>query len=51
MAEPTRRRGRPRSSTETTGTIQALDRALDNLYLLAAHPGLTLSEVAEKMGQ
>lgn len=51
MAEPTRRRGRPRSSTETTGTIQALDRALDILDLLAAHPGLTLSEVAEKMGQ
>lgn len=51
MAEPTRRRGRPRSSSDNSGTIQALDRALDMLDLLAAHQGLTLSEVAEKMGQ
>ncbi|RJL08325.1 HTH-type transcriptional regulator BhcR [Paracoccus siganidrum] len=51
MTEPTRRRGRPRSAPEASGTIQALDRALDILDLLAAHPGLTLSEVAEKMEQ
>ncbi|SNT74399.1 HTH-type transcriptional regulator BhcR [Paracoccus seriniphilus] len=51
MAEPTRRRGRPRSASEASGTIQALDRALDILDLLAANPGLTLSEVAEEMGQ
>lgn len=51
MAEPTRRRGRPRSAPEAAGTIQALDRALDMLDLLAAHPGLTLSEIAEKMDQ
>ncbi|MDB6176000.1 IclR family transcriptional regulator [Paracoccus sp. Z330] len=51
MAEPTRRRGRPRSTTDTPGTIQALDRALDMLDLLAARPGLTLSEIAEQMDQ
>ncbi|MCF3972739.1 HTH-type transcriptional regulator BhcR [Paracoccus salsus] len=51
MAEPQRKRGRPRSAPENAGTIQALDRALDILDLLAAHPGLTLSEVAERMEQ
>lgn len=52
MAEPTRKRGRPRKDApETSGTIQALDRALDMLDMLAAHPGLTLSEVAEQMKQ
>lgn len=51
MPEPTRRRGRPRNSSESSGTIQALDRALDMLDLLAAHPGLTLSEIAEQMEQ
>ena len=51
MAEPQRKRGRPRSAPEAAGTIQALDRALDILDLLAAHPGLTLSEVAERMDQ
>jgi IclR family acetate operon transcriptional repressor len=51
MAEPTRRRGRPRNTSDSAGTIQALDRALDILDLLAANRGLTLSEVAEKMDQ
>ncbi len=51
MPEPTRRRGRPRNSGESSGTIQALDRALDMLDLLAAQPGLTLSEIAEQMKQ
>ncbi|MBU3032013.1 HTH-type transcriptional regulator BhcR [Paracoccus marinaquae] len=51
MAEPSRKRGRPRSVPDTSGTIQALDRALDILELLAGHTGLTLSEVAEKMDQ
>ncbi|MCT4332913.1 IclR family transcriptional regulator [Paracoccus sp. YLB-12] len=51
MAEPQRKRGRPRSAPEAAGTIQALDRALDILDLLAANPGLTLSEVAEQMQQ
>lgn len=51
MAEPTRRRGRPRNDSEASGSIRALDRALDVLDLLAAHPGLTLSDVVEKTGQ
>ncbi|WP_347139342.1 HTH-type transcriptional regulator BhcR [Paracoccus sp. SSK6] len=51
MSEPIRRRGRPRSTKESGGTVQVLDRALDMLDLLAAHPGLTLSEVAERMEQ
>lgn len=51
MPEPTRRRGRPRNSGESSGTIQALDRALDMLDLLASQPGLTLSEIAGQMKQ
>lgn len=51
MSEPIRRRGRPRSAKDQGGTVQVLDRALDMLDLLAAHPGLTLSEVAERIGQ
>lgn len=51
MAEPTRRRGRPRNDAEASGNVRALDRALDLLDLLAAHPGLTLSELAGKMKQ
>ena len=51
MTEPTRRRGRPRSTKDAAGTVQVLDRALDMLDLLAAHPGLTLSEVAERIDQ
>ena len=51
MAEPIRRRGRPKKQTpDAPGTVQALDRALDLLDLLAAQPGLTLSEVAERVG-
>lgn len=52
MADPTRRRGRPRKTTpDAPATVQALDRALDLLDLLALRPGLTLSEVAEHSGQ
>lgn len=52
MTEPTRRRGRPRSSkSDSAGTVQVLDRALDMLDLLATHRGLTLSEVSEKTEQ
>lgn len=51
MAEPTRRRGRPRNASDAPGTIQAVDRALDMLELLARQPGLTLSELAEQMQQ
>lgn len=52
MADPTRRRGRPRKTTpDAPATVQALERALDMLDLLAAQPNLTLSEVAERAGQ
>lgn len=51
MAEPTRKRGRPKGSGDSPATIQALDRALDILDLLAASNGLTLSEVAERSDQ
>lgn len=51
MAEPTRKRGRPRNVTEPSGSIRALDRALDVLDILAAYPGLTLSDIVEKTGQ
>ena len=51
MAQPTRKRGRPKGGAESPATIQALDRALDILDLLAASNGLTLSEVAERSDQ
>lgn len=52
MVEPTRRRGRPRKTApDTPATVQALERGLDMLDLLAAHPGLTLSALAERSGQ
>ncbi|WP_370582773.1 helix-turn-helix domain-containing protein [Paracoccus sp. NBH48] len=52
MADPTRKRGRPRKTLpDAPGTVQSLDRALDLLDLLAAHPGLTLSEVADRSAQ
>ena len=31
--------------------MQVLDRALDMLDLLATHPGLTLSEVADRIAR
>lgn len=53
MAESPRPRGRPRSFHDKTGqnTVQSLDRALGLLDLLAAGPGLTLSELALQAGQ
>lgn len=52
MADPIRRRGRPKKSQpEAPGTVQALDRALDLLDLLASRSGLTLSEIADQAGQ
>ena len=46
---PTRNRGRPRSSEPGAGgSVQALDRALLLLELLAEADGLTLTEVAQK---
>jgi GNAT superfamily N-acetyltransferase len=48
-----RPRGRPKAFHDKTdqNTVQALDRALGLLSTLAAHPGLTLSELAEASGQ
>ncbi|MDJ0942756.1 MAG: IclR family transcriptional regulator [Kiloniellales bacterium] len=44
---PSRPRGRPRGS-EPAGSVQALDRALSLLELLADADGLTLTELAQK---
>lgn len=53
MSTPIRRRGRPKSFAAETGhvTIQALDRALDVLELLSTREGMTLTEIAEALGQ
>ena len=49
-----RKRGRPRGTgstqTDDRGGVRALDRALDLLDLLAEGQGLTLSEIAVRMG-
>lgn len=48
-----RARGRPRAFHDKTdqNTVQALDRALGLLEVLARHPGLTLSDLAAESGQ
>ena len=53
MTETTRPRGRPKAFHDKTdqNTIQALDRAVGLLEILAAHPGLTLSDLAQMSGQ
>ncbi|MGV6873381.1 HTH-type transcriptional regulator BhcR [Pseudochelatococcus sp. B33] len=53
MQQPARRRGRPKGmlSAQPASTIQALDRALDVLEALAAHGGVTLTELAVHLGQ
>lgn len=52
MQKQIRRRGRPKSvSAQPPSGIQALDRALDVLEALAAHDGLTLTELADYLGQ
>jgi len=53
MTEKSRPRGRPKAFHDKTdqNTVQALDRALGLLEVLAAHPGLTLSELAAQSGQ
>lgn len=53
MTENPRPRGRPKAFHDKTdqNTVQALDRALGLLEVLAAHPGLTLSELAAQSGQ
>ncbi|MDB5661323.1 MAG: IclR family transcriptional regulator [Cypionkella sp.] len=50
MSNPPRLRGRPKSTTDKTeqNTVQALDRALGLLKLLADSAGLTLSELTEQ---
>ena len=48
-----KRRGRPKgskSSSPATG-IQALDRGIDVLEALAAHDGITLTELSAHLGQ
>lgn len=53
MALAARRKGRPKNFYDTPGanTIQALDRALDVLDVVAANAGLTLSEIAAELDQ
>lgn len=49
-AEP-RKRGRPRSQAEDNGGVRALDRAFDVLDVIASANGLTLTEIAQRLGQ
>lgn len=53
MSDAAKPRGRPKAFHDKTdqNTIQALDRALGLLEILAAHSGLTLSDLAAKSGQ
>lgn len=53
MPSQPRPRGRPKAFHDKTdqNTVQALDRALALLEILAARPGLTLSDLAAEAGQ
>lgn len=53
MAQDSRARGRPKAFDDKTeqNTVQALDRALGLLEILAASPGMTLSELATRSDQ
>lgn len=51
MTKSIKKRGRPRGSNPATGKVQSVDRALDLLDMLARQPELTLSEIAEGIGQ
>ena len=53
MQTPPRRKGRPKgfNAPASPTTIQSLDRALTVLDTLAAGNGMTLSEIAEALGQ
>lgn len=53
MPDPIRSRGRPRTTPADPDqhTVVALDRALALLELVAAEPGRSLSDLAEKSGQ
>lgn len=53
MAQESRARGRPKAFQDKTeqNTVQALDRALGLLEILASSPGMTLSELATRSDQ
>lgn len=52
MQKQLRRRGRPKGpGTQQPSGIQALDRALDVLEALAAHDGMTLTQLADHLDQ
>jgi IclR family transcriptional regulator, acetate operon repressor len=51
MEQATRRRGRPKAMNTPATSIQALDRGLDVLEALAAHDGITLTELSAHLGQ
>lgn len=53
MSQPARPRGRPKAFNDKTdqNTVQALDRGLDLLAVLAVRSGLTLSDLAAETGQ
>lgn len=52
MTDTARPKGRPRSAAvPAEPTVQALDRAIALLELVAARPGLTLSDLAQQTGQ
>ncbi|MBF9052879.1 helix-turn-helix domain-containing protein [Rhodobacterales bacterium LSUCC1028] len=53
MTSSTRQRGRPKAFHDKTeqNTVQALDRALAVMEVVAQKPGLRLSELAEETGQ
>ena len=47
---PHRQRGRPRSSTPDPGAVQALDRALSLVDIMARTDGIALSELSQRAG-
>lgn len=53
MPDSPRRKGRPKgfNTADRPPVIQALDRAFDVLDALAEHDGITLSELAQHLGQ
>lgn len=53
MEQSARRRGRPKNlnAAQPASNIQALDRGLDVLEALAAHEGVTLTELSAYLGQ
>ncbi len=50
MASPNRPRGRPRAPAKDAGAVQALDRALNLLDVMATGDGITLSDLAQRAG-